>query len=288
MFPKWLTEIKPRPWWLKVPASIIHAARAASHALHRDWMPDADITEARASRPDIPSSEMAKILAVEGLTMTGIENRFTLLQSIQYLIRHGIPGSMVECGVWHGGSMALMARELISLGDLERDLYLFDTFEGMPSAGDEDMDWRGIPARQRMQDEESHRAESHMWCVSPLETVQKNMAATGYPLARLHFMKGRVEDTLPSQAPQQIALLRLDTDWYESTRHELLHLYHRVVPGGVVIIDDYGYWQGARKAVDEFLSTCPDPILLHRIDETARVFVKPLLATQIASSHDHS
>jgi len=109
-------------------------------------------------------------------------------------------------------------------------------------------------------------------CYSPLEEVKRNMEATGYPPAQISYIKGKVEDTLPAEAPAQIAVLRLDTDWYESTRHELVHLYPRLSPGGVLIIDDYGYWTGARKAVDEYFR---DSLFLGRIDDTGRIAIKP-------------
>jgi hypothetical protein len=97
---------------------------------------------------------------------------------------------------------------------------------------------------------------------------------TGYPPEKVHFVKGMVEDTIPEQSPDGIALLRLDTDWYQSTKLELLHLYPRLANQGVLIIDDYGHWQGARRAVDEFISELRDPILLHRIDYTGRIAIK--------------
>ena len=100
------------------------------------------------------------------------------------------------------------------------------------------------------------------------------MESTGYEPSRVRYIKGRVEDTLPDEAPARIALLRLDTDWYESTRHELLTLYPRLSRGGVLIIDDYGYWQGARRAVDEYFTSHASPVLLNRIDNTGRVAVK--------------
>lgn len=109
--------------------------------------------------------------------------------------------------------------------------------------------------------------------------MQANLRRTAYDPARLHYVKGKVEDTIPSspdgvQAPERIALLRLDTDWYESTRHEMVHLYPRLVPGGVLIIDDYGHWQGSRKAVDEYFAENGPPLLLNRIDDPGRLAVK--------------
>ncbi|MFC7470447.1 TylF/MycF/NovP-related O-methyltransferase [Actinomadura keratinilytica] len=95
-----------------------------------------------------------------------------------------------------------------------------------------------------------------------------------YPKERLHYVQGLVEKTVPAEAPEQISVLRLDTDWYASTRHELEHLYPRLVSGGVLLIDDYGYWQGSRRAVDEFLEATGERLLLLRMDE-GRIAVKP-------------
>jgi hypothetical protein len=85
---------------------------------------------------------------------------------------------------------------------------------------------------------------------------------------------GKVEDTIPADIPEKIALLRLDTDWYESTKHELIHLFPRLQKGGVLIIDDYGFWKGARKAVDEYFAENNIQILLNRIDDTGRMAIK--------------
>ena len=104
--------------------------------------------------------------------------------------------------------------------------------------------------------------------------VRDYLLSSGYPEERLHFVAGRVEDTLPAQAPAEIALLRLDTDWYESTRHELVHLYPRLSEGGVLLVDDYGHWAGAKRAVDEYFATEAPPLLLSRIDYTGRIGIK--------------
>jgi hypothetical protein len=113
------------------------------------------------------------------------------------------------------------------------------------------------------------------WCVAGIEDVRQAMARTAYGPGQVHFVKGKVEDTIPGNAPSRIAILRLDTDWYESTRHELTHLYPRLAPGGVLIIDDYGHWAGARQAVDEYLRDNRAGILLNRVDYTGRIAVKP-------------
>lgn len=154
-----------------------------------------------------------------------------------------------------------------------RDLYLFDTYEGMPPPTDSD---------RRASDNEiastllaANSKSSKVWCYSALGEVKTNMAKTGYPEDKVHYIEGRVENTLPKMAPPQIALLRLDTDWYESTRHELIHLYPRLSPGGIMIIDDYGFWTGSRKAVDEYFSSTGT--FLHRIDANARLIQKSIV-----------
>ncbi len=100
------------------------------------------------------------------------------------------------------------------------------------------------------------------------------MLSTGYPKEKIHLIKGKVEDTIPENIPKEIALLRLDTDWYESTKHELIHLFPLLKPNGILIIDDYGHWEGARKAVDEYISDNNIHILLNRIDYSGRISVK--------------
>jgi hypothetical protein len=100
------------------------------------------------------------------------------------------------------------------------------------------------------------------------------MRATGYPEDKLHFVEGEVETTIPAAAPEQISLLRLDTDWYRSTLHELNHLYPKLVRRGALIIDDYGAYEGSRKATDEYFADRSNPIFLGRIDEAARIGFK--------------
>lgn len=165
------------------------------------------------------------------------------------------------------------ALTLIAARSTARELVLFDTFEGMTQPTDRDISLSGDRAADLM-----HRAtrseDDPFLCYAPLEGVRRALLATGYPSDRIRFVPGRVEDTIPTHAPERIALLRLDTDWYESTRHELAHLFPRLSRGGVLIIDDYGHWQGARAAVDEFIASEGHQLLLNRIDYTGRVAVK--------------
>lgn len=222
---------------------------------------------------DFEPNLIATLREVQPFTMTGPERIQALIQAVNYLVDADLPGALVECGVWRGGSMMAAAQTLLKRGVRDRQLYLFDTFEGMPAPGAQDIDYTGLAATTRLGRESKSDPRSG-WCIASLEDVTVNLLSTGYPADRIHLVQGRVEETLPAAAPAQIALLRLDTDWYESTRHELTHLYPRLVPGGVIIIDDYGHWQGARRAVDEYLQEHNIKLLLNRVDYTARIGVK--------------
>lgn len=213
------------------------------------------------------------IRRVRHYTMTTAERISALVQAVKYVERAKIPGSVVECGVWRGGSMMAVAYTLKRLGECNRDMYLFDTFEGMTKPTDVDVSLAGQPASIQFEETRTINGGSE-WCHASIEDVRSNLLATGYESGRFKFIKGKVEETIPGYAPAQISILRLDTDWYESTRHELNHLFPRLSVGGVVIIDDYGHWQGARKAVDEYFERSDTPILLHRIDYSGRIAIK--------------
>ena len=209
--------------------------------------------------------------AVRQWTMTSHGKVFALIVAVRYVADHRVPGDIVECGVWRGGSMQAVARTLLDRGVTDRDLHLFDTFEGMPPPTAADRRHDGPLAGELL---ESRPRDSNVWAVADLDDVRAGMAQTGYPAERIHYHPGLVEDTVPAKAPERIALLRLDTDWYESTKHELMQLYDRVTPGGVIVFDDYGYWDGARKAVDEFLAETGHRLLLVPID-SGRMTFKP-------------
>jgi hypothetical protein len=221
--------------------------------------------------PDIDAQSREVIAAVRPYTMTDAEKLYALISSVRYIHGAGVPGAIVECGVWRGGSMLAAALTLRSIGVDHRDIYLFDTFTGMPPPSDVDRYVTGGSARVHLQ---ASGQQSPTWAKASLEEVERNLSASGYPRDRLHFVAGRVEDTLPANAPGDIALLRLDTDWHQSTRHELVHLYPRLVRGGVLIVDDYGEWEGARLATDEFLAEQGTELLLVRVSG-ARIAVKP-------------
>jgi O-methyltransferase len=207
-------------------------------------------------------------------TMTPPERILCLIQAIEHLHQERVSGSIVECGVWKGGSMMTAALTLLRLSDCERDLYLFDTFDGMSEPTHRDVDSEGKSASLILLEERKDK-RNHYWAYSPLEDVKANMRQTFYPSQKIHYIQGKVEDTLPGAATGDIALLRLDTDWYESTYHELVHLYPRLKSGGILILDDYGFWKGAQQAVDQYFSEIQNPPTLYEIDSIARYATKP-------------
>jgi O-methyltransferase len=222
--------------------------------------------------PDVDQEALAIMRRVKPFTMTSPERLFSLIQAVRYVVRAGVPGSFVECGVWRGGSTMAAALTLLQLGRSDVKLHLFDTYEGMTAPSAADVDITGTGAAERFARVRTQAGSS--WCHASLEDVQANIATTGYDLANVEFVKGRVEDTIPAAEPNAISVLRLDTDWYESTRHELIHLFPRLAPGGVLIIDDYGHWQGSKRATDEYFESCGVSILLNRVDYTGRIGVK--------------
>jgi hypothetical protein len=206
-------------------------------------------------------------------TITSYERIYALIESVRYVLKNGIQGALLECGVYKGGSMMAMALALMAEGVTDRDLYLFDTFEGMPAPGEMDFDLWGKSAWEKFSKTKLSNVSS-TWCNASLEHVKQVMTLTGYPMERIHFVKGLVENTIPEKVPETIALLRLDTDWYQSTMHELIHLYPRLSPKGIVIVDDYGHHKGVRKAVDEYFHKNQRVPFLHRIDYTGRLIIK--------------
>jgi len=211
-------------------------------------------------------------------TMTGVMRLRAIVDAVRYCAAAELPGAFAECGVWRGGSVLAMISTLQSIGLDDRDIYLYDTFAGMTEPSEHDLSELEPPALRTWQaaERDGVRAWSSLFDPESFseDAVRELLLATGYPPERLHFVRGAVEQTLPNRAPGELALLRLDTDWYQSTRHELRHLYPALVRGGVLIIDDYGHWAGARRAVDEYFAEHGVRPLLTAVDYTARVSVK--------------
>jgi hypothetical protein len=228
--------------------------------------------KADAIPKDFDDELAAIIRAVQPYTMTGNDKLHALISAARYVARYNVPGDVVECGVWRGGSMHAVARTFDAMGQRDRDLYLYDTFDGMTAPTEKDVRYDGESAASRLA--ESSKVGSKVWAYASLEDVQQGFSAVPYPSDRVHFIKGPVEETIPGTMPEQISILRLDTDWYESTAHELTHMYDRLSSGGVLMLDDYGWWQGSRLATDEFLNRTDERLLLIRMG-TGRVAVKP-------------
>ena len=226
--------------------------------------------------PELEPEIAETVRKVRPYTMTTRRRIAALCDSVEYVVRSDVPGAIGECGVWRGGSMMAVALTLLRLGVTDRDLYLFDTFRGMTPPGEADVPsgYDGYSPMRRWR--RKQRGDVNEWHYVPVDEVREAMYSTGYPPERIHLVEGRVEDTLPAQAPEQLAIVRLDTDWYQSTRHELVHLYPRLPDGGVLIVDDYGHYEGARRAVEEYFEEIGERPLLARVDYTARVAVRRL------------
>lgn len=234
---------------------------------------------------EISAAELALLESVRPFTLTSAERRWALMQAVHYVNRRGVAGAVVECGVWRGGSIILAAKvEALHYPATARAYWLFDTFAGMsePTAEDE---WihgeRSLhpaesPDGLRASWEARARDDHNAWCYCPLVEVRANVASQTSPdtVGRCTFVEGKVETTLRDgrPLPESIAILRLDTDWYASTKAELEVLFPRLSPGGVLIIDDYGCFQGAKQAVDEYFAG--RPVWLQRVDHTARLAIK--------------
>ena len=225
--------------------------------------------------PDFEPDLAAVVKRVRKYTMTPPRRIAALCDSVRYVVERDVEGAIVECGVWRGGSMMAAALALLNLGVRDRDLYLFDTFAGMPPPTPEDARsaYDGYSPHRRWR-RKQRGGGPNRWHYAPVDQVRATLESTGYDPDRLHLVPGRVEDTLPGAAPATVALLRLDTDWYESTRHELVHLYPRLSPAGVLLLDDYGHYAGARRAVDEYFREQGERPLLSRVDYTGRLSVK--------------
>jgi O-methyltransferase len=208
-------------------------------------------------------------------TMVSFERLATLWNQVRHLDQIGVPGDLVECGVWRGGSSGMMALAHLHSGAPRRNIHLFDSFEGLP----EPMTGKdGDKAVAYSNNRANGITKSIGKCVGPLEDNKELMESiVGYPKSKLIYHQGWFEKTIPALPKEfgPIALLRLDGDWYESTKICLDNLYDRVSSGGIVVIDDYGHWEGCKKAVDEFFQERAIKPYLHYIDYTGRYFFKP-------------
>lgn len=214
--------------------------------------------------------------AIEPNTATSIERMYALKEAVKYVISNNIGGDFVECGVWKGGSCMMIANTLMQSNQKNRLLWLYDTFDGMTEPTNEDIvKETGIRAKDLLKDSVEKTTDKYnIWAYAPEELVRNNLKLTLYPSEYIKYIKGKVEETLPVTKPESIALLRLDTDWYESTKVEMDELYPLITKGGILIIDDYGHFEGAKKAIDEYFKGIDEQPLMHRIDYTGRMIIK--------------
>jgi len=230
---------------------------------------------------DLEPEAIAAIQLVRSHTMLTYPRLVTLYQQVVYCENHGIVGDFVECGTWKGGAVGIMALANLKWGTARRDIHLFDSFEGVPEPdrsvdGEEavrfaraaggGVDGKLVPLKRAYES---------------VGTLEVNRAlleeVIGYDKEHLHYHKGWFQDTLPTDAHgiDKIAILRLDGDWYSSTKVCLEYLYSKVVRGGFVIVDDYNYCVGCRKAIDEFMAKEDIHAFLIHIDRPGRYWIKP-------------
>lgn len=243
------------------------AERAARKILARPKVAPHDLI------PEITNAETAIIDAVRPYTLTSVEKIWALLRAVQYVHTHGIPGDFVELGVWRGGSSMAAALMFRRLQD-QRTLWLYDTYEGMSEPTDLDRKTRTGAEPARAKWDRTRIGDGSDWCRASLDDVQANMASTKYWPPRIITVKGKAEDTVAHQKPDQVCILRIDTDWHAPTKAAMEHLYDRLSPGGVLILDDYGSWEGAKVAVDDYFAAHGPAPLMTRLDRGGRMLVK--------------
>ena len=220
------------------------------------------------------AADRAIIAAVRPYTITSSERIWSLLQAVSYISREGIPGDLAECGVWRGGSIMAIALRLKEMGVTDRQIWLYDTFEGMTEPTAEDVESDSGRHAKDLLDTTAVGDGNNVWAYSPIEDVRHNVISTNYPSELMRFVAGDVAITLHQEVPSRVSLLRIDTDWYESTKAAMEVLYPRLSLGGVCILDDYGHWEGARQAVDEYFANSDSRPLMHPIDYSGRIFIK--------------
>ena len=205
--------------------------------------------------PEASEFDLNLIKKVKDFTLTDYQSIFYLIQTIKHVKRKNVVGDFVECGVWRGGNLVVFS-DLIDKLELNKKIYAFDTFSGMTDPESKDTDYAGKKAADHMAEQKKTPNEkNNVHCIASLYEVQQNLNNLSSNSDRkIKYIEGPVEKTLnyEKNLPEKISILRLDTDWYSSTKKELEILYPRLVKGGVLIIDDYGSWKGCKQAVDEF------------------------------------
>jgi O-methyltransferase len=197
--------------------------------------------------------------ALDSSLVTPLNLHF-LHELTERLGRLGIAGDIVECGVYRGGSAAVLGWSMMQLEDQRRKLWLFDSFAGMPAASDRDGEF-------------SHGLEGSY--VGSEEQTRRLLARAGVPPERYEIVSGLYAETFPTVEAPSTALLHVDCDFYEPVKLTLEKFYPRLAAGGFVVLNDYGIYRGAREATDEFLQANGLEVEPIAIDPTAAFFQKP-------------
>jgi len=203
------------------------------------WLTDkgyAVMNPVRHSRDEV---EEGKIWTNLGFTMVGLKRLDNVQACVEDVLAKGVPGDLVETGVWKGGVTILMRAVLKAHGDKDRLVWAADSFEGLPVPKD---------------DQDGHDLSKVEVLKISLERVQEHFRRFGLLDDRVRFLKGWFADTLPNAPIDRISVLRLDGDLYSSTMDALTNLYPKVSPGGYVIVDDYYSWPSCHRAVTEYLA----------------------------------
>lgn len=231
-----------------------------------DLIPEIDgmASRQRAAFPEISDETFWELYELAApCSMVHVTGFYNVYQTLRYLAANAIPGDLVECGCFLGGVAIFMGALRNRLGLSEKRIYLYDTFDGPPlgtrgtriATGETEIRRRTLPNYE--------------------EAVRENVREALGTLDGFTLVAGKVEETLPRSVHRELALIRLDTDYYESTRIELETLYPKLVRGGALIVDDYGIYEEARRATDEYLAAQPLRPLLNRIDNGIWAGVKP-------------
>jgi hypothetical protein len=223
---------------------------------------------------EISKSDRETIIKIKPFTMTTNERIYMLMKSVEYIIKRNIPGDFVECGVWRGGSVMAIAQTLKNLGVTDRKIWLYDTFDGMTEPSDLDFDWTGVFAKDVLVKQVKVDEKLNTHAFASINAVKKNLRTIDYDFNNFIFVVGDVQQTIIKNAPKSISLLRLDTDWYDSTLVELQQLFPLLNRDGILILDDFGQWAGSRKAATEYFDSLDTKYLMNIVDNGARLIIK--------------
>lgn len=226
--------------------------------------------------PEYSKKELKIITNAKLYTMTSYQNLNFLIRSFQHVINNNLEGDFVECGVWQGGNVILLKNLMTEYKIMRKQIYAYDTFEGMtkPTAIDKDIRFKQEKASDLMKKNLKSLNTHNIHCYYPIDKVRKNILNNCKDIKNIKLIKGDVLKTLlvKDNIPNKISILRLDTDWYKSTKIELEILFPKLVKNGVLIIDDYGDFLGCKKAVDEYFKN--KKFNIFKIDSGARMLIK--------------